>query len=75
MEDAVIEVVSEALGVPAASLTRESSSGTVDAWDSLGHLAVLDGLDQRFDGITSKAPELASAESIAEIVEVVQRYS
>lgn len=75
VESEVIEIVAQALGVPADSLDAASSSGTVEAWDSLGHLAVLEALDRRFDGITSKAPELGNAESIAEIVEVVQRHA
>jgi len=75
MVDKVIEIVAEAIGVPVESLGANSSSGNVNGWDSLGHLAVLDGLDQAFPGITSRAPELSSAESVAEIVDILNRVN
>lgn len=69
IEDDVIEIVTEAVG---GTITAESSSGNHDDWDSLAHLSVLDGLDQKWPGITGKYPDLSSAESVAEIVAIVQ---
>lgn len=65
----VIAIVSEAVGIEA---TAESASGREPAWDSLSQIAVLDGLDQAWPGITAKYPALSSAESVAEIVAIVQ---
>jgi acyl carrier protein len=74
MQDQIIAIVAGAIGVQSSSLDKNSSSGNTPGWDSLGHLAVLDALDKEFPGITGKAPELSGAESISEIVEVLNRH-
>jgi len=74
MYEQVTLIVASALGVDVSAVTADSSSGTLDAWDSLGHLAVLDGLDKAFPGITSTAPELGTAESVSEIVAILERH-
>lgn len=73
MEQQIIALVAEALGIPAASLNASSSSGNVLAWDSLGHIAVLELLDREFDRVTAGSPQLAQAESVQEIVDILSK--
>ena len=42
-------------------------------WDSLGHLTLLMKLDEKFDDITEKIPELASATSVKEIISLIKK--
>lgn len=69
-EDDVIGIVSAAIGSP---VTADASSSNNDDWDSLAHLAVLDGLDQKWPGVTSRVPDLSRAESVREIVDILDR--
>lgn len=66
----VIGIVQEAIG---GEITADSSSATHLGWDSLSHLVLLDCLDQNFNGITSRNPDLGSAESVREIAVIVVR--
>jgi hypothetical protein len=75
MDEKIMALVALALGVPRDAISLESSSGTVSAWDSLGHIAILDALDVEFPGITSRQPGLGSAESVSEILALVQADS
>ncbi len=72
MDDEVMAIVADALGVPRDAISPGSSSGNISAWDSLGHIAILDALDAKFPGITSRQPGLGSAESVGEILALVQ---
>lgn len=75
MEEQIIALVAQCLGVRPDSLSMESSSGNVVSWDSLGHIAILDALDAKFPGITSRHPGLSQAESVSEILAFVQSDS
>lgn len=75
MDEKVMALVALALGVPRNAISLESSSGNISAWDSLGHIAILDALDAEFPGITSRQPGLGSAESVSEILTLVQADS
>ena len=45
----VQQIISNILNVPADSITPESSTKTVEAWDSMGHLMLILELEQEFD--------------------------
>ena len=45
----LIEVAADVFGVPASALTADSSSETVEAWDSISHLNLMLAVEQTFD--------------------------
>lgn len=71
MEEEILKVVSKALEVDVSEISIESTSNDFAEWDSLGHLNLLNELDNYFNNITDRVPELASASSVKEIVDLV----
>ncbi len=63
------------LNMPEGSITLESSSENTDEWDSLGHLSVLQELDKLFEGKIAGIEEMASADSVAKILPLLQKHS
>jgi hypothetical protein len=49
-QDQIIEMVADALGIPAANLNSESEAGDIVEWDSMGILCLLTVLDRH--GVT-----------------------
>lgn len=70
-ESAVIQLVAEALALDPSEVTLETSSASHAEWDSLGHLDILQRLDTKFPGVAAKNPDIATAQSVREIVEAL----
>lgn len=67
-EHELLEVIADALQVEPHSLSIECSRQTVEGWDSLGHLNVLVALDKRTNRQAGRIAELATAQSVGEII-------
>lgn len=67
----LFEKIEIALGLNTGSLTIESSSENTEDWDSLGHIIILDALDDATSGVSADITELTQATSVAEIVEIL----
>jgi len=66
--------LAKALDLPAGEvLTADASQGTIEQWDSLGHLAILATLDETFDDISERAEDLIEVESVEEILQILRR--
>jgi acyl carrier protein len=63
----LITEIALALEISESEITPESDSSMIEEWDSLGHISILARLDQTFDNITEKLPDLASALSVSEM--------
>ena len=48
MQDRVAEVCAQVFGVPAASLTDDSSPDDIGAWDSKSHVQLIVALEEAF---------------------------
>jgi acyl carrier protein len=59
-------LVAEALGVPAETLTDESSTETIVAWDSIAGMSLIVLLEETYD-IAFEAEELAMLTSVGAI--------
>ena len=70
----VMEVVSAALGLPAGQLKDDDALGTIEEWDSLGHLNILMALENKFGAQVAKLTELSKATSVKKIVSVLQTH-
>jgi acyl carrier protein len=44
----------------------------IEEWDSLGHLAILVALDKKFNGKVSKIDEMASADTVKKIINLLK---
>lgn len=64
--------IAEALEVDQNLVTSESTSSTLEEWDSLGHISIMSFLDKQFDEITERVPDFASATSVREIYELLK---
>lgn len=74
-ETEILEIIAKALNVDINSLSVDSSADNIDEWDSLGHLGVLVALDKAFDGKLAGLAEMASADSINKIIQILKRNS
>lgn len=74
-EKNIIELIESALEVEKGILTEESALGSVESWDSLGHLSILAELDKHFDGKVAGINEMAEADSIKKILELLKNNS
>lgn len=67
--EAVEEAIVQALGLPPGHrLKAEDSIGTLEGWDSLGHLNILIVLEKRFGKRVAQISELGKATSVGQIV-------
>jgi len=49
MRARVYKIVSQVLDVPESEITDDSSSDTIESWDSLKHMNLILGLEQEFN--------------------------
>ena len=64
-------IVSKALEIDPSSLSDESSAENVEEWDSIGHISILGLLEEENQGILDKYPDLATAVSVRELMQVL----
>ena len=70
----VIKAVAESLKVNPSSVTLSSSADKISEWDSLGHIAILSQLDKQTGGKAASIKELASAYSVAKLIESLRKH-
>lgn len=73
LEESIRSLASDVLGVPAAELTRDSSSETVATWDSVAHLSLVLAVEQEL-GIAFNVDELDQVTSIGALADTAERY-
>jgi len=67
---AVIEVVSKALDVPADDLGPESSMDNTPSWDSMGHMTICLEFERRF-GTSLDLDKVFTTSSVRDLVALV----
>ena len=75
MEQKILNVIAKALDIDVSKISLETTSNDFEEWDSLGHLSLLMELDNNFDTVSEKAPQLASASTVKEIVDAVIEHT
>jgi len=70
MEQKILEIVSQIMGVPLESVTLASSAENIPTWDSLKHMNLVLALEQTFDIHFSEEQivELTRVETIQAVV-------
>ncbi len=64
-------LIAESLDVERDIITENSSSESIDEWDSLGHLSILSALDEVTNGKASEVEELAAALKIEDLIKIL----
>jgi acyl carrier protein len=62
--DRLCAVVAESLGIPRNEVAPTSSSSTLEAWNSVGHLQILLGIETSY-GVQFETEEMPELNSIA----------
>ena len=73
--DDLLRVVAEGLEVDLSDVSMDTKSSDLLDWDSLGHLNLLMKLDENFDDISEKVPNLASVSSVKEIYDLIKNHN
>lgn len=68
-------ILGEALDTDPATLTVDTKAEDISAWDSMGHLSILVALDTRLEGKVSEIGEMASANSVKKISDLLRHSS
>jgi acyl carrier protein len=68
----LIEVAADVFGVPAATLSAQSSPESVEAWDSISHLNLMLAIEQA-TGVRIEPEQMAELTSISSIAEAVRK--
>ena len=75
MEKEICRIVEDALGLRAGSVTIDDGMDTIEKWDSLGFLAILSALEEKYGNKVAEIDDLSSAKSVKDIVDLLKRES
>ena len=70
----VLACIEKALDLPIGSLGETSNSTEFNNWDSLGQVDIIMALDILFGGKVNMIPEMADANSVPDILDILKRY-
>ena len=70
----VFSVVAATLKIDPSTVTEELSAGDVPAWDSLGHVTLLQALEQEF-ALTFDIDDALAIEGVADMLTVLSRLA
>lgn len=68
----IIEIVAETCGVEKSEVNGDSSVGDFPAWDSMGHLSILNNVEEAFN-ISFDPEEMMELEDVNDIVKTVSQ--
>lgn len=71
----VIAAVEKALEMKPGLLGENTRAEEVDMWDSVGQLSILVALDKLFDGKIAHINEMAEADSMSKILNILKRHA
>ena len=74
-DEEIIQLIGKALNINADTLTADSSAQQLEEWDSLGHLGILSDLDRFYDGKIAGIKEMAQADSVGKILQLLKNNS
>lgn len=71
----VIAVVEKSLEMKPGLLGENTRAEEVEIWDSVGQLSILVALDKLFDGKIANINEMAEADSMSKILDILRQHS
>ncbi|PIU43777.1 MAG: hypothetical protein COS96_02590 [Candidatus Nealsonbacteria bacterium CG07_land_8_20_14_0_80_39_13] len=66
-------LIAAELGMPISEVTDELSAGSVDAWDSLGHLKLILRIEENFK-VKFKTEQIVEATTVRKIYEQLKEF-
>ena len=73
LEVQIISEIAKALELDEALITIDTQSSDIEAWDSLGQISILVRLDEVFNNVSERVPDLAASISVREIVGLISK--
>lgn len=64
------EILSDVFDDENVSITESSSSETIEEWDSLAHVQIVDGIQKSF-GIKINAREMMDWDTVSDIIDTI----
>lgn len=71
IKDKVFEIIAKVCETEVANVTLESTIGDFPGWDSMGHLTILQQVEEEFD-INFEPEEMMELEDASDIVKAVE---
>ena len=71
VKDRVIEIIAEVLEVQPSEISLDSTVGDFPKWDSLGHLNILQSVQDEYD-IELAPEEIIDLEDVNDIIKIVE---
>lgn len=71
-KEKVLKAIAKALKLK-KPIKEDDSVGTLQEWDSFGHLVVLTALDREFKGRIADIRDMAGADSVKKILAILER--
>jgi acyl carrier protein len=68
----VSEIIRDVLDNPGLVITMETQANEVEDWDSVNHISIVVGIEQKF-GIKFKTAEIEDLRNVGELVELIER--
>jgi hypothetical protein len=69
----VVTAVEKVLEMNTGVLSETSRAEDIEGWDSIGQLSILVELDTLFDGKVANIEEMASADSMPKILDILKQ--
>ena len=70
----VVGGIAESLEIDISQISITSKSSDFEEWDSLGHISIMSFLDKNYNEITERVPDFASATSVLEIIDLLEKF-
>lgn len=70
-KEKIVSIIAAILEVEPSQITLEMSVGDLPKWDSLGHLTILQNIQDEFD-IELEAEEIIELEDVNDIIKIVE---
>lgn len=67
-------ILGKALDANPAAFTLQTKAEEIPEWDSMGHLSILVALDTRLGGKVAQIDEMATANSVRAIADLLKRH-
>ncbi|MCA9246771.1 MAG: acyl carrier protein [Planctomycetales bacterium] len=74
MREKLFDVIAELFKVEVQQLSDDTGPGDLPAWDSLGHVALMARIQERF-GTHIPVEDAIEVESIADLLEILERLT
>lgn len=71
IKEKVIEIIAETCGIEKKEVNENSTVGDFPGWDSMGHLSILQQVEESFD-INFDPEEMMELEDVQDIVKAVE---